>query len=106
MQGCVPFFWMCAGHVTYLVNKKEQKCSRLQGHMGKIHILKRMNKKKEEKENSANFPPGAQRMPHFSCGALEMSKNITDPTKYQWAQKEQALYECEDDVTVSYRKII
>lgn len=51
--------------------------------MGKIHILKRMNRKKEEKENSANFPPGAQRMPNFPRGALEMSKAITDPTKYQ-----------------------
>lgn len=49
---------------------------------GKIHILKRMNRKKEEK-NSANLPPGAQRMPNFPRGALEISKTIIDPTKYQ-----------------------
>lgn len=54
MQGCVPFSWKCTGHVTYLVNKTELKCSRLQGHMEKIHMIRRMNREKEEKNSAGS----------------------------------------------------
>lgn len=50
---------------------------------GKNPYTKKNEQKEGGKKNSANLPPGAQRMPNFPRGALEISKTIIDPTKYQ-----------------------
>lgn len=77
---------MCAGHVTYLVNKMKQKWLRQKGHLEKIYVIVRTDREKEEKENSVGSKNA--RYPSWS---MQENKTITEPPNYQWAKKEQAL---------------
>lgn len=41
------------------------------------------DKKKEQREGGKKKTQQTQRMPNSPCGALKMSKTMTEPTKYQ-----------------------